>query len=90
MATVAEADVIYLNSPRTLAHVELLKSRDTLDIVIDEEFISKTKNNCIVLDPMQRSGDFEITVQDDRLAYYRQAENALYTRMAVLSEILSI
>jgi len=90
MSAVAEADVIYLNSPRTLAHVELLKSRDTLDVVIDEEFISKTKSNCILLDPMQRSGDFEITVQDDRLAYYRQAENALYTRMAVLSEILSI
>ena len=89
LSSVADADVIYLNSPRTLAHIELLKSRETLDVVIDEEFISKTKNNCIVLDPMQRSGDFEITVQDDRLAYYRQAENALYTRMAVLSELLS-
>ena len=89
LSSVADADVIYLNSPRTLAHIELLKSRETLDVVIDEEFISNTKNNCIVLDPMQRSGDFEITVQDDRLAYYRQAENALYTRMAVLSELLS-
>ena len=44
--------------------------------------------HCVILDPMQRSGDFDIEVQDPRLAFYRQAENALLTRMALLSRIL--
>ena len=38
---------------------------------------------------MQRSGDFEVsTSDDDRLAFYRQAENSLYVRMAVLAQLL--
>ena len=44
--------------------------------------------HCIVLDPMQRSGDFSIEVEDRRLAFYRQAENALYVRMAVIFHAL--
>jgi aspartate carbamoyltransferase catalytic subunit len=38
---------------------------------------------------MQRSGDFAVDVQDERLAHYRQAENALFVRMAVVSRLLS-
>jgi aspartate carbamoyltransferase catalytic subunit len=37
---------------------------------------------------MQRSGDFPIEVRDDRLAFYRQAENGLFVRMALLSQML--
>ena len=85
---VAGVDAIYLNGPRTLAHVQLLRSRESFNLRIDEEFMSRLKPNCIILDPMQRSGDFAVEVQDDRLAYYRQAENALYVRMAVLRHAL--
>ena len=45
------------------------------------------KPGCIVMDPMQRSGDFLIRVDDPRLAFYRQAENALYARMGVLAHM---
>ena len=44
------------------------------------------KPNCIIMDPMQRTGDFTIAVEDERLAFYRQAENSLYARMAVLHQ----
>ena len=50
--------------------------------------MSRLNKDSIVLDPMQRSGDFSIEVQDPRLAFYRQSENALYVRMAVLSKLL--
>ena len=83
-----EADAIYLNGPRTMAHVRLLRSRGVLDLRIDEEFMTRLQSHCVVLDPMQHSGDFPIEVQDDRLAFYRQSENALYVRMAVLSRLL--
>ena len=85
---VREVDAIYLNGPRTVAHVQLLKSRSSFNLRIDAEFMSKLRPHCVVLDPMQRSGDFDFDTQDDRLAFYRQAENALFLRMAVLSGLL--
>ena len=85
---VGEADVVYLNGPRTLTHVQFLRARGALNLRIDADFMSTLKPDCIILDPMQRSGDFPIEVQDHRLAYYRQAENSLYVRMALLTKML--
>ena len=81
------ADAIYLNAPRTVAHARLLRSRGTLSLRIDGDFMAKLKSNCIILDPMQRSGDFAVEVEDDRLAFYRQSENALVMRMAILANM---
>ena len=85
---VRDVDVIYLNGPRTVAHAQLLKSRGSLNLRIDAAFMSRLKEHCIILDPMQRSGDFAVEVQDPRLAFYRQAENALFARMAVIRQML--
>ena len=84
----SEADAVYLNGPRTVAHAQLLKSRGAFNLSIDADFMAGLKPDCPVLDPMQRSGDFEVSTTDDRLAFYRQAENSLYVRMAVLSQLL--
>ena len=83
-----DVDAIYLNGPRTVAHAQLLRARGSLTLRIDRDFMSTLKPHCIIMDPMQRSGDFPIEVQDERLAFYRQAENALYVRMALLSQML--
>ena len=83
-----DADAIYLNGPRTVAHAQLLKSRGAFNLRIDEEFMAKLKPGCVILDPMQRSGDFDILVSDSRLANYRQAENSLFIRMALLRTML--
>ena len=85
---VGQVDAIYLNAPRTVAHVQLLKSRDAFNLRIDKELMSRLRDHCVILDPMQRSGDFAIEVEDKRLAFYRQAENALLMRMALLSQML--
>jgi aspartate carbamoyltransferase catalytic subunit len=85
---VRDVDAIYLNGPRTVAHVQLMRSRNAYNLRIDDEFMSTLKSHCVILDPMQRSGDFSVEVQDPRLAFYRQAENALYIRMAVLCHAL--
>ena len=83
------ADAIYLNGPRTVAHARLLRSRGSFNLKIDRDFMSSLKPKCIIMDPMQRSGDFPVEVQDPRLAFYRQAENALMVRTAVLSQMLA-
>ena len=87
---VREVDAIYLNGPRTVAHVQLLRARESFNIRIDGDFMAMLKPHCVILDPMQRSGDFAVEVQDRRLAFYRQAENALFVRMAVLSLMLGV
>ena len=86
---VEEVDAIYLNGPRTVQHAQLLRSRGSLNLRIDRDFMSKLKPHCVILDPMQRSGDFAVEVQDRRLAFYRQAENGLLVRMALLSQMLA-
>ena len=85
---VQDVDAIYLNGPRTVAHAQLLKSRGAFNLRIDGDFMSRLRPHCVILDPMQRSGDFSVEVQDPRLAFYRQAENALFVRMALLSHML--
>ena len=85
---VREADAIYLNAPRTVAHADLLRSRGYMRVRIDADFMSMLKPRCVILDPMQRGGDFPIEVEDERLAFYRQAENGLFIRMALLSYML--
>ncbi|MCH9009738.1 MAG: hypothetical protein IIC21_03835 [Chloroflexi bacterium] len=86
---VEDADAIYLNAPRTVAHAQLLQARSQVNLHIDEEFMSRLKPGCVILDPMQRSGDFAVEVKDERLAFYRQSENALITRMAILHQMLA-
>ena len=86
---VGGADVIYLNGPRTVAHAQLLKSRNSFNLRIDEKFMSMLAPGCIIMDPMQRSGDFSVEVKDNRLAVYRQAENALFARMGILHHLLA-
>ena len=87
---VADVDAIYLNGPRTLAHMQLLKSRNSFNLRIDASFMSTLRPHCVILNPMQRSEAFEVEVRDEkRLAFYRQAENALYVRMAVLHQMLA-
>jgi aspartate carbamoyltransferase catalytic subunit len=87
LEAVASADAIYLNAPRTLAHAQLLRSRGAFSLRIDGDFMVKLKPHCIIMDPMQRSGDFVVEVEDDRLAFYRQSENALVMRMAILANM---
>ena len=89
LAALEEVDAVYLNTPHTTAHAELLKARNLLNMKIDHQFMARLKEHCIVLDPMQRTGNFIVESQDERLAYYRQAQNGLYIRMALLTQILN-
>ncbi len=89
VGALSESDVIYLNGPRTVAHMQLLRGRGRERLVIDENLMKSLSADSIIMDPMQRSGDFIIEVDDPRLAFYRQAKNALYIRMGILAQMFS-
>jgi aspartate carbamoyltransferase len=57
--------------------------------VINKEFMSKAPSDMIVLHPLPRVDEIDPEVDDDpRAAYFRQAENGMYVRMALLALLL--
>jgi aspartate carbamoyltransferase len=57
--------------------------------VITKEFMSKAPSDMIVLHPLPRVDEIHPEVDDDpRAAYFRQAENGMYVRMALLALVL--
>jgi len=57
--------------------------------VINSESLRLMKANAIVMHPLPRLGEIAMEVDSDpRAAYFRQAQNGLYVRMALLSMVL--
>ena len=58
--------------------------------VIDKDCLRLMKPNAIVMHPLPRLDEITMDVDKDRrAAYFRQAQNGLYVRMALLSLVLS-
>lgn len=58
--------------------------------VINRESLSLMKPNAIIMHPLPRLDEISMEVDsDDRAAYFRQAQNGLYVRMALLTLVLS-
>jgi aspartate carbamoyltransferase catalytic subunit len=55
--------------------------------VVDKELLDQMKSSGILLHPLPRAGEIAIECDDDpRAAYFRQAENGVYVRMALLAQ----
>ena len=58
--------------------------------ILGKEHMKKMKNDAIVMHPLPRVDEISPEVDSDpRAAYFRQAENGLYIRMALLKMLLS-
>jgi aspartate carbamoyltransferase catalytic subunit len=57
--------------------------------VLNKETLRLMKPNAIIMHPLPRLDEIAMEVdQDPRAAYFRQAQNGLYVRMALLSMVL--
>jgi aspartate carbamoyltransferase catalytic subunit len=57
--------------------------------VVDPEFMSRAKEDMILMHPLPRVYEISMEVDDDpRAAYFRQMENGMYIRMALLAAVL--
>ena len=57
--------------------------------ILDEYWMKKMKKNSVVLHPLPRVGEIDPRVDSDpRAGYFRQVENGLYVRMALLAYVL--
>ena len=85
-AVIGEADVIY----QTRIRPERVRdSRELGRYTIDSTVLRSMKPNAMILHPLPRTVELDKTVDDDpRAMYFRQAENGLYVRMALLTMVL--
>lgn len=57
--------------------------------VVDDSVMTRMKRHAIVMHPLPRVDEIDPSVDDDpRAAYFRQAQNGLYVRMALLMSCL--
>jgi aspartate carbamoyltransferase len=57
--------------------------------VVDPELLGRAKQDMIVMHPLPRVYELSMEVDDDpRAAYFRQMENGMYIRMALLAAVL--
>ena len=58
--------------------------------IINRDILSRMRKDAIILHPLPRAGEIAVEVDDDpRAAYFRQAQNGLYIRMALVEKCLT-
>ncbi|WCK52743.1 aspartate carbamoyltransferase [Aneurinibacillus sp. Ricciae_BoGa-3] len=84
----ANADVLYqtrIQKERFMSLDEYEKARG--QYIIDRDILGFMKQDSIILHPLPRAGEIAVEVdQDPRAAYFRQAQNGLYIRMALIQK----
>lgn len=88
---IAETDVLYVTrvqKERISDQAEYEKIKDAY--VVNKDTLAKMKEESIIMHPLPRVNEIATDVDSDpRAAYFRQAENGLYIRMALLDMLLS-
>lgn len=86
-----KADVIYM----TRAQKERMKEGESFSadgVRITKELLEKIGQETIIMHPLPRSNDFneipDEVIDDPRVAVFKQAENGLFTRMALLKMLI--
>ena len=59
------------------------------NLYLTQEMLTNAKNNMIIMHPLPRNKEINTNIDNDpRAAYFRQMENGLYVRMALIHLIL--
>jgi aspartate carbamoyltransferase catalytic subunit len=83
---IGEVDVVYQTRIRPDRVADALSLRK---YAINSDVLSLMKRDAMILHPLPRTVELDKTVDDDpRAAYFRQAINGLYVRMALLTMLL--
>ncbi len=87
---IAEADVIYVTRVQKERFADLALYEEVKDYyVVTPEIMSRAKERMALMHPLPRVGEIHADVDDDpRAAYFRQMENGMYIRMALLAAVL--
>ncbi len=88
---VEDADIIYMTRvqrERFSSEEEHVRAKNCY--VLDRKALGSLKHDAVIMHPLPRVGEVSPDIDNDpRAAYFRQARNGLYIRMALLEKILS-
>ncbi len=85
-----ETDVLYVTRVQKERFENLVEYESVKNAyIIDTDTLKRAKEKMIVIHPLPRVGEISMDVDDDpRAAYFRQMENGMYIRMALLAAVL--
>jgi aspartate carbamoyltransferase len=82
-----KVDVVYVTRPQNELHTEF--DLMMTDFFFTEKDLALLRNDAIIMHPLPRNSEIAPAIDSDpRAAYFRQAKNGLYIRMAILQEIM--
>ena len=87
---IENADVLYVTRVQKERFSDLAQYEEVKDYYeITTELMAKAKDKMIVMHPLPRVGEIHYNVdKDPRAAYFRQVQNGMYIRMALLAAVL--
>lgn len=87
---IENADVLYVTRVQKERFSDLEQYNEVKDqYVITPELLERAKEKMVVMHPLPRVGEISTDVdQDPRAAYFRQVQNGMYIRMALLAAVL--
>jgi aspartate carbamoyltransferase catalytic subunit len=93
MSALPDADVVYQTRVQRERHGEAAKGAaqqgQDMRFVLDVKALAAMKKKSIIMHPLPRVNEIDTAVDaDPRAAYFRQAENGLFVRMALLDALI--
>jgi aspartate carbamoyltransferase catalytic subunit len=90
MEILGEVDVLYVTRVQKERFTDLADYERVKDAyVITPEVLKSARDKMVIMHPLPRVGEIVYEVdQDPRAAYFRQVQNGIYTRMALLAAVL--
>ncbi len=87
---ISDVDVLYITRVQKERFADLSQYEEVRDLyVLTPELMEDAKEKMIVMHPLPRVGEISYAVDSDpRAAYFRQMENGMYLRMALLAAVL--
>lgn len=89
---IAELDILYMTRVQKERFVNLGDYEKVKDLfILKKEYLNKMKKDAIIMHPLPKINEIDKEVDEDsRAAYFRQAQNGLYVRMALLCYVLGV
>jgi len=86
----ADVDVLYVTRVQRERFADQAQYDEVKDCyVITPELMERAKEQMVVMHPLPRVNEISYAIDDDpRAAYFRQMENGMYIRMALLAAVL--
>lgn len=89
---IEELDILYMTriqKERFFNEEEYLRLKDSY--ILDKEKMNFAKKDMIVMHPLPRVNEISVEIDnDDRAAYFKQAEYGMYVRMALICRLLGV